>query len=173
VLRITTLIIGIAACTPDPEPTWALDPITFTSDAEGIVGFQNWTFFAQPWSKRQASKHHICTVVVRFTGTPSQCPECEHAWEVDPTILETDCPDSLAEGPLPLSMMALGIGAATEAPDAPFPGQTSEGWVDYGYGWERHGWAYPDALDHGRPSSATQWDPAEPFTLWPTYVWPL
>jgi hypothetical protein len=70
-------------------------------------------------------------------------------------------------------MAALGIGSTTSSLEAPFPGQTSDGWIDYGYGWERHGWAYPDALDHGQPSSATEWDPSEPFTLWPTSVWPL
>lgn len=171
-LIIASLVLS-TACKPETEPAWALDPIYVEAVGEDIVGFQTWEVFGDRWAKKHKGKHYICAVVVEFTGTPSSCTECTHAWLLDTAILESDCPSSLSEDPLVLSLQSIGIGATTASDEAPYPGQSREGWADYGFGWEVHGWAYPDALDHDRQTSAKAWDASEPYALWPTAAWPL
>ncbi len=163
----------LAACKADREPAWALDPIYLEPAGEGVIGFQTWEVFSERWSKRHAGKHYLCAVVVEFNGTPGTCPDCTFAWDVQTSLVESDCPDRVTNDPLPLSLRAIGVGDLGKSEDAPYGTQSSLGWADYGFGWEVHGWAHPDALDNGGASSATDWDGAEPFALWPTAAWPL
>jgi len=166
-------MLAATACGSDTEAAWAFDPIYLEPDGVDITGFQTWEYFTEAWAKRQAGKHYLCSVVITLQGSPTACDDCTGAWQVEPTILESDCPADLAESALPLSLKRVGIGPLSDAPDAPYPAHSSVSWADYGHGWERHGWAYPERLDQGRDAPASPWDGTEPYTLWPTSAWPL
>ena len=165
--------VGLTACGSDSEPAWALDPVYIEPSDSGITGFQTWEFFGERWSKGRSGKHYLCTVIVGLTGSPANCQPCVTAWDIETSLVESDCPSKITDGPLPLSLVGLGIGELAAEGDPPYPEQTSESWADYGMGWERHGWAYPDGLDHGHSSTSTHWDGTEAYTLWPTSAWPL
>jgi len=172
---ILVALLMVAACKADPEPAWGLDPMYIEPVGdEEIIGFQTWEFFGDRWKKKHAGKHFVCAAVIEFTGTPTtaSCPKCTHAWKIESTLLESDCPNALATDPLVLSLRRIGLTETLSAEDAPHA-KTSEGWADYGYGWELHGWAYPDTFDNGGSSNATSWDASEPYALWPTAAWPL
>jgi hypothetical protein len=173
------LLASTTACSGDPLVAWAFDPVYLEpTEDSGVYGIQTWEFYSRRWTRSYAKKHYLCAVVVELEGTPSTelCDRCEQAWDVSASFLESDCASYITDEEAAwLAVTRVGIGTVgpelVEAP--PHPGSTSAGFVDYGTGqWETHGWAYAAALDNGG-SGAVEWDDAEPFQLWPAFVWDL
>lgn len=168
----------LAACTPDTTPTWAFDPIWLEPAlADAVYGFQTWELYGPKWIENTKPNTYACAVVTELEGAPIPCdadPGCTVAWEVTTAVVETDCPDpAIADGPLFLSLLRVGIGGPDGSPEAPWPGKTQVGWADYGNGWEVHGYAYPEALDLGGTVESGEWDGIQPFLMVPTQSFPL
>jgi hypothetical protein len=166
----------LAACARDLVPTWGFDPVWLEPAGEDDVhGFHTWQIYDERWSRKPDDRFYVCAVVAEFSGVPTaSCGEaCTHAWSVQSAVLESDCPASLAEDPLFGSLVGIGLGAASTSPDVPHPGATTVGWIDYGFGWEVHGDAWPEILDAGGTPETTEWDATQAFTFWPTALWPI
>ena len=172
----TALALGLVACSPDPgAPFWALDPIALYPEGDGVEGIQTWELFGEKWGRRFAEKWYVCSVVVEFEGTATDlCEGCTHAWDVTPTVAESDCPEGTADDPHFVGLTHVGLGGGPPDVDAkdPHPGDTSGAWADYGDGWLSYGWAYAEALDHDEDGPAT-WDGTAPFALWPAWAWEM
>jgi hypothetical protein len=170
------LWLSLAGCSADLTPAWAWDPIWLEgADGAEVHGFQTWEIFGPKWPQRQRDKHFVCSVLVELEGVGSACdaPGCAAAWDVVPSVLETDCPDpALAESPLFTSLGRLALGGAYIAEDAPWPGRTTVSHADYGGGWEVHGWAYPEAYDRGGAGDPA-WTGEDPFLFTPAAAFPL
>lgn len=166
-------LVALSGCAPDLTPSWAYDPIWLEPAGEGgAFGFQTWELFGPRWDEKRDDRHYVCAVVVAVQGVAIPCDAqegCEHAWEVTPAILETDCAPPTADDPLFTSLQRLALGSEATG-EVPHPGQTSTGWADYGGGWEVHGYAYPEALDHELPAGS--FDEGEPYLLLPTKAFP-
>lgn len=164
----------LPACKADRSPAWAFDPLWVEPVGDGIHGVHTWQLFTDKWQKKRKKRHYVCSVLVEIRGEPADpCEGCELSWAVQTELLESDCDPDLAQDPLFTSLERVGLGPLTTDPEAPYPNLTSTGFTDYGFGWESHGWAYPDDLDADRlPGSAT-WDGEQTFTFWPTLDWPV
>lgn len=167
------LLLG---CAPDLTPAWTWDP-TWLEGApdDGAHGFQTWEVFGPKWTNKQRDRHYVCAVLVELEGQPSDCdaPGCAVAWDLTPTVLESDCPDlALADDPLFTSMRRLALGGPYTAEDAPWAGRTTTSWADYGRGWEQHGWAYPEAYDWGSAGDPA-WGGEDPFLFTPSAAFPV
>lgn len=161
----------LVACAPEPPsaPAWAYDPIWLEpAAAEGVHGFQTWELFGAGWEKRYDDRYYVCAVVVEVTGVPAACDvdACTEAWSVTVAPADTDCDPELALDPLFSSLLGVALGGPAPDESAPWPGQTTVGWADYGNGWEVHGDAYPEVLDAGGSASGA-WDGVEPFLFVP------
>ncbi len=167
------LPLFLAACAPDLTPTWGFDPITLEPDGAGAYGFQTWQVYGEKWAEKPKDKFYVCAVVVELAAEPGACPECTVGWTVTSTFVESDCPTELAENPVFTSVVGIGLGGPSPNPEAPHPGLTVEGWIDYGSGWEVHGDAWPEALDAGGTAVDATWDGSRVFTFWPGALWPL
>lgn len=170
---LTSLLLG--ACASEETPAWAFDPIRLEpAGTADVLGFQTWHVYAEPWAKSRDERHFVCAVVTELVGTPSTaCPDCDVAWAVASTQLETDCAPAVGDDPLFTSVVGIGLSAGAPSADAPHPGLTTVGHVDYGFGWEVHGDAWPEALDTGGTAESADWTGTAPFALWPTAIWPL
>jgi hypothetical protein len=109
---------------------------------------------------------------------PAACdadPGCAAGWEVaESSVASSDCEDeALLADPLFLSLLRIGLGGPDTSPEAPWPGQTSVGWADYGNGWEVHGYAYPEGLDLGAQLTTDAWDGVQPYLMVPTQSFAL
>lgn len=170
-------LLSLACKTGPSEPAWAFDPIALEPDgAFAVQGFQTWEVYDERWNGRtDADKHFVCAVVVSFEGAPADgCDTCTEGWEVQTDVIETDCDDLwLRTQTFHESLVGLGIGPVDATPDAPVPGSTWEGWIDEGFGWQRHGWAWPDVVEDGGTQSRPGWNGEDAFTLWPTTAWSL
>jgi hypothetical protein len=171
VYRVALLLpILLTACASD-EAEWALDSVYLEPSENGVYGFQTWNLYRKAFQRKQHERTFVCAIVVELEGRSTGCPSCTHAWSTETSLLETDCTPEQVENPVFLSLSALGVGEF--APEGPHASLTSLGWVDYGYGWEEHGWAYPSGLDQGQAVSDAGWDGEQPFTFLPTAAWPL
>lgn len=156
-----------------------MDPVWLEPTADGVHGFQTWEFFSKRWSKNFKDRHYICSIVVELQGEErapdATCSGCTRAWEIYPTVLETDCDATMASDTSYLALRGLALAPVdTELrEDDPYPGQSQGGVADYGAGWEPHGWAYPESLDASGAAESVAWDGEQPFVLWPAYVWDL
>ncbi len=166
---------ALLACAPDRTPTWAWDPIWLEpTPEEGAHGFQTWQLYGPEWASRPDDRLYACAVVVELEGEPVACDtaDCERAWSIVPTLLETDCAGDLGEAPLFLTLRALAIGGRAPDDEAAWPGLTSIGLADYGDGWQPHGQAYVEALDRGG-EGALGWTGEDPFLFVPDAAVPL
>jgi hypothetical protein len=166
----------LAACAPDLTPSWVFDPLWTQQDGiDGLYGFQTWEVFGPKWDRKHSDRHYVCAVVVELVGEATDCdaePECTHAWTLESTLVESDCDPTMVQDPLFVSLERVALGAPATG-EVPYPGETATGWADYGNGWEVHGEAYPDALDHGETAVGT-FDDGEPYSWLPTqaFTWP-
>ncbi len=173
-----TSLLLFAACSSRPGlAAWAFDPIVLQPEGlSDVTGFQTWEVYDDRWNgESKAGKHFVCAVVVSFSGSAStSCPECTESWDVQTELLESDCPDSwLRLETFPDSLRAVGIGSLSVDEDAPWPQSTWVGWIDEGYGWTEHGWAWPTLLDDGGTQVRDGWNGDDSFSLWPTSAWQL
>jgi hypothetical protein len=171
-MYVLSLLVG---CAPDLTPAWAWDPIWLEGTASGAHGFQTWQLYGPKWPSRQSDRHYVCSVVTELEGRPSECdaPGCEIAFDLTPTLLESDCADpALAEQPLFLALERLALGGPYVGEDAPWPDRTTTSYADYGSGWELHGFAYPEAYDLGGAGDPT-WTGEDPFLFTPDAAFPL
>lgn len=162
----------LTACGSD-APGWAIDPIFLDPDGAGVRGTHTWQVYAEPWDRRFAERHYLCSALVVLRGEPSpaDCEGCLVAFDVQPELADSDCPDALAADPRFVGLVRVGL---TDVMDGgPYPGASSRGWADYGAGWEVHGRAWPDALSHGAEPASSTWNGVEPFALTPELVWPM
>lgn len=166
------LLLGAAGCS-SATPGWALDSmflVPANGDATGTVG---WNIYSDRWEKRFNQKHYLCSIVASFDASASatDCEGCVVAFDVTPEITDGDCSPAMMELSLFTSTQRMGIGALTA--DGPYPDASSEGWVDYGNGWERHGWAHPEAVANGQTPASLTWDGVEAFSFVPAAAWEL
>lgn len=166
----TILIAALTMGCVQDGASWAFDPIWLEADGDDVIGFQTWNLYREGWKKRQHDKFYVCAVVVALEGAPTPCDDCTEAWRVEAARVETDCTGAWSADPLFTSIVRVGYGPATSSEAPPHAGASDEGRVDYGDGWEVHGWAYPAGLDHGEASG--DW-PDTPLQLWPTAAFPL
>lgn len=164
-------------CSTDLTPSWAFDPIWIEpAPNDGVHGFQTWQIYGPKWPKNYADRHYVCSVVTELEGVPTACdadPDCAWAWEITPSVLETDCAEpGYAEDALFVSLERLALGGPSVEKDTPWPGFTSVGWADYGNAWEIHGEAYPEALDLGGALTDGEWDRLQPFLMVPDKSFP-
>jgi hypothetical protein len=172
------LALLVLGCGTKPgEAAWAFDPIALSPDGPfAVEGFQTWEVYDERWDGRtEADKHFVCVVVIRFEGAPGPgCDTCTESWSVTPEVVESDCDDLwLRQQDFPESLRGLGIGPADAGEDAPQPGATWEGWIDEGFGWQRHGWAWPKLVEDGGTQARPGWNGEDDFTLWPSTAWSL
>lgn len=176
------LALALAGCAGDDgSPAWAFDPLWLEPTEDGgVYGFQTWEIFSPRWTKRFDERYYLCSVVVELHGTPTQtdadCPACEHAWDVEPSLLEDDCGEAIAGDPgfLSLARVAIGEIGADLADGDPHPSRSVGGYADYGDGeWVPHGWAYPEALDTRGNVVDSDWNDEQAFTFWPAWFWDL
>lgn len=180
--RMLPLFLLLGGCARnDGVAAWAMDPVWIEPDgAVDIHGFQTWEMYSSHWTKNYHDKFYVCSVLVELYGTPGApgdaCADCTQTWDVDTSVLETDCYDQIASDPGWLSLSRVGIGpvASEISADDPFPAQSHGGYADYSTGqWVSHGWAYPESLDNRGQADDLDWNGTQPFTLWPAYVWNL
>lgn len=168
----------LTACgAPDLTPAWAWDPIWLEgAGPTGAHGFQTWQLYGPGWADDRGEEHFVCAVVVELRGElldGCDAAACEVGWSIEPSFLETDCPDpTLAEDPLFTSLQALALGAPYAGEDAPHVGLTTSSWADYGSGWDAHGYAYPEAFDVGG-SADPSWSGEDPFLFTPSAAFPV
>ncbi|MCB9688764.1 MAG: hypothetical protein H6735_27235 [Alphaproteobacteria bacterium] len=161
-------------CAPDLTPTWAWDPIWLEPTEDGGAhGFETWQIHGPKWQRNGKDRYYVCGVVVALDGPAVDCDieGCVVAFELTPTPVETDCPGTLADDPLFLSLHRLAIGAPA-AGEVPWPGFTSETYADYGSGWEVYGQSWTEALDHGG-AGQLGWNGTDPYQLVPDAAFPL
>src|SRR6478672_12188836 len=99
------LLPVLVGCSPDLTPTAAYDPIWIEPAPDDTVhGFQTWQVFGPKWEKNFDDRYYVCSVVTEILGPQIPCdaePDCAWAWDVDVSVLETDCADAaLPEDPL-------------------------------------------------------------------------
>jgi len=168
-LLITALSGG---CTKDEEPKWAFDLIYLETDETGAYGFINWEVFSRRWSKRQAAKHYLCSVVVELEGTPDTdelCMGCSDAWTLSSTVADSDCPAATQELALFTSPTGLAIGAVPSelADHMPLSDINAGSYISYAdEEWQAHGWAL-------EPDNEGGWTGGDELSLWPAYAWDL
>jgi hypothetical protein len=172
-----SILLLVAACTPDRTPAWAYDPLWIEPvDGDALHGFETWQLYGPSWPKHYNDKFYACSVVVELDGEPIECdaePGCTHAWEVVGEVAQSDCDAGLAGDPLFLSLGRVAIGGLDTGPDVAWPGQTSVGWADYGNGWEVHGEAYPEGLDLEQAVQSNAWDGEQAFLFVPASAFSL
>lgn len=164
----------LTGCTSD-EPTWALDVMFVVPDGpDEVRGTQTWQVYRKAWKRNFREKHYLCSVLVTFDGVSStpDCPNCLSAATVTPEQTDSDCDATISTNPTFSSLQRVGFGPLA-VDGGPYPGSSSAGYVDYGAGWEVHGWAYPDALDQGGSLEPTAWNDSDPFAMAPAFVWEL
>jgi hypothetical protein len=171
---------ALSACKQDETPALAFDPIWVEPVGEDIHGFETWQIYTDRWAKHDKEKFYVCAVVVELEGTPTApgdgCRGCALAWDVTPTVIDSDCADRLTDDPGFLALTRLAIGDVGNGLDAdnPYPAKAQGGWADYGTGeWEAHGWAYPESLDTRGQAASADWDGDQPFQFWPAFYWDL
>lgn len=165
-----------AACSaPTGAPVWAFDPVWVEPTSDGAHGFETWNLYDARWEQHRSERAFVCSVVVRLDAVTAEpdCADCTVAFDVTPSLLESDCEGDLPDDPgfLSLRRLALGPVPADLVEDDPYPGQSVGAWADHGGGWESHGWAFPAALDEGEDAAPT-WASA-PFQLWPAFAYHL
>ena len=155
----------------DNRVHWALDPIFLSPNGEGVDGTQTWQLYRKAWKNNFGEQHYLCSVVTHFQATPSatDCTDCRVAFDVLPEIADTDCTEEVAADPTFIALRRVAIGPLADG--GPYPDASSIGYVDYGTGWEVHGWAYPEALANDQQAASFTWNDAEPFAFTPTSVW--
>lgn len=166
------LILGAAGCS-NPTPGWALDTVFLVPANQDVTGTIGWNVYSERWGKNFKEKNYLCSVVASFDATASatDCESCVVAFDVQPAITDGDCSDALMEDSLFTSTQRLGIGELVG--DGPYPDASSAAWVDYGNGWERHGWAHPEAVANGQTPASFTWDGTEAFSFVPAAAWEL
>ncbi len=168
---LVLVVVSAAACTADRPPEWAFDPIWLEPTSAGIHGFQSWALYDRRWARSLDEKHYRCGVLVELWGSPVGCEDCDAAFTVQAELLEHDCELGWVQSPRFTALERVSIGGPVDG-EVPHPGSTSASRVDYGEGWEPHGFAYASSLDHGESGPAA-WDGAVPFQLWPSGAVPL
>ena len=152
-----------------PEPQWMLDVASIGPEHpdDGLVGTQTWQFYRSKWSRNQRAKHYLCSTIVQLDAVPSLelCERCERAWSIETTVISNDCDTSAPAVP---HTYALGFGGDAQPGDE-FPEGSLPGWIDNGYGWERHGWVYPQNVD----TRSEDWVDVDQATWWPLFAWDL
>ena len=166
------LIFAATACKPDPTPAWAIDPMWIEPTETGMHGFQTWQLYRDKWEKNQRERTFVCAVLVELFGTESGCTDCQIAWNVTPEVVESDCDAKVQANETWTLLQRVSIGLEVTS-DPTHPGLTSQGFVDYGWGWEVHGEAWPAALDEGRAASSGDWNGEQAFSFVPELAWPL
>lgn len=166
------LLLGAVGCS-NPTPGWALDSVFLVPANQDVTGTVSWNVYSNRWEKNFKEKHFLCSIVATFDARASatDCEGCVAAFEVEPVITDGDCSPAMMELPLFTSTQRVGIGGLTA--DGPYPDASSEAWVDYGNGWERHGWAHPEAVAHGQTPASFTWDGTEAFSFVPAAAWEL
>lgn len=166
------LVAGLAAGCSSNVPHWAIDPIFLTPDGDGAVGDQLWQIYAKGWKRRFSERHYLCAALVTFDANPTSpdCEDCDVAFTVDPEVADSDCSPGVTADALFIALARVGFGGPSG--EGPHPA-SAPAYVDWGRGWERWGWAHPEALDRGAAPASDVWDGAEPFALVPTHAWDL
>lgn len=155
------------------DPAWAIDPMWIEPTDDGIRGFQTWQLYGSRWERKQKDSTFVCTIVVELDGTETPCTDCQIAWEVTPAVLDSDCDPAVAAQPTWTWLERISVGLPL-TDGARYPGQTVQGFADYGWGWEVHGQAWPDAVASGTGAGLDgTWDGIEPFAFWPELAWPV
>ena len=166
----------LVACGGPDTARWAVDQVFLEPTDDGVRGVLTWDVYADPWERSQEPRHHVCGVIVPFEASArvpdADCSGCTEAWTLTGVVQETDCV-GLESDPrwTALQGIALGDLPATIADGAPYDA-TRGGWVDYGEGWEPHGWAWAERLDQGAELDST-WDGVEAFRFEPAWAWDL
>ena len=173
---VAALLVGASGCTVSLEPTWAFDPIWLeaTGPTE-VFGVQTWQIYGPSWDRSNRDRHYVCSVLVEFEGTAIPCDAedtCDAAWSLQREVVESDCLRAVdTSDPLFVSLRRLALGSPSRGVNAPHPLASVRSWADYGGGWERHGHAYPDALDRGEAGGALS--DGNPHTSMPTKAFPF
>lgn len=173
-MRHLALLLPFSVCAcSDPAPGWALDAVFLVPSNGDVTGTVSWNVYKRQWEKNLKQKHYLCSIVTSFDAVPSatDCTDCVVAFDVTPTVTDGNCSPALMEDPLFTSTQRLGIGALTT--DGPYPDASSAAWADYGNGWERHGWAHPEAVANGQQPTSLTWDGEEAFSFVPVAAWQL
>lgn len=161
-----------AGCTTDEDPKWAFDIVYLEIDDSAVEGFISWELFGRRWSKRQAAKHYLCTVVVEVQGsidTGELCTGCSDAWTLSSSVADSDCPSGTEELELFTSPTGLAIGAVSNelAEQLPLAGITAGSYVSYNNeDWQPHGWVL-------EPDYESAWVGGDELSLWPAFAWDL
>jgi hypothetical protein len=169
-LTLATALCG--GCAKDEDPKWAFDPIYLEINDTEAYGFISWEIFSRRWSKRQAAKHYLCTVVVEVEGTSDTgelCTGCSDAWTLSATIADSDCPSATQELELFTSPTGLAIGAVPSelADQMPLAGINAGSYISYDQAdWQAHGWAL-------EPDNQSPWEGGAELSLWPAFAWDL
>lgn len=169
-------LVGLVAtgCAGDPDPAWAVDPILVTPTEGGMQGVQTWHLYRSAWERSRSERAYVCAIVVDLVGVETPCTDCQLAWATTATVATSDCGPTLDADPTWTRLERLALGPVLEAADQPrHPGMSSSSFADYGWGWEVHGEAWPEALDHGGAAESGLWDGDQAFTFEPELAWPL
>lgn len=167
--------VGLAASgCADPDPAWAVDPILVTPTDGGMRGVQTWHLYRARWERSRSENTYVCAVAVDLEGAETPCTDCQLAWATTATLASSDCGPTIEADPTWVSLERLALGPVLDAADGPVhAGVSSSSFADYGWGWEVHGQAWPEALDHGGAATSGTWDGVQVFTFEPELAWPL
>lgn len=174
-MRTLPLLLALTAC-GSKDPAWAVDPIVLTPTEDGFEGVQTWQIYRDAWKKKQSEKTYLCAVAVSLVGETDDeatCEACAVSWTVTATLADHDCDATLVEDALFTAVVGLGVGTvdASVTEDPPWV-EALGGWVDYGGGYEAHGYAWPEAWDAGE-AAPDRWDGEHTFRMQPTFAWDL
>ena len=86
----TLFLVG---CSSDSEPyLWAMDSLWLADNEGETYGFHTWTIYDESWRGPDSESHHICSVVVSLSATPTPpCSSCVYGWELFATNTSSDC----------------------------------------------------------------------------------
>lgn len=157
------------------EPAWAVHHLSVTPERGGAIsGTQTWEFFNKKWAKNRAERSYLCARAQTVAGEESEelpgCTDCEAAYLLIVTDLESDCEDSVGTDPGFDSSLPVAFGAVPEefSDLDPWPGR-SLGWYlsEDGVSYQPWGFAYVEGLDFGGDRGLPGWIEGQTYTLWP------
>lgn len=176
-LRLPWLLLPLlTACGGQGDaPFWGFQHASVTVEGEGISGYQIWEFYSERWQRKQKEKHHSCSVVQTLVGTLGDveldgCLDCGVVYDIELSLLESDCETSLSDRADLAGMTHLGIGVLSDELESQSPHPDAAlGWYQSwdGESAEPNGYAWQEP----EPTAAVWQDGT--FTLWPAVAWQL
>ena len=173
-ILLAMIICAHSGCTSATESQWAVANLWIEKTGEDIHGFQSWQLFAGPWERTRNKRFHQCSIVFELQGSSNVgCSTCFESWDVQLTMVETDCSDAQVDANEWAGLRNLGL--ATEIPS--FPENAILQDADFGvwasWEWENDWTPYGWTTKTANTELPAEWTDAGPLEISSPWVWDL